>query len=173
MNADEHRSEKQEKAGRMRETLEQLRQMASSPLPSERLQSLRLMRGQISKGRPAADFLELAKPLIEDSDNDVRWQATIVVGESISSNPEAVWEIVLKYGASPDEDMRVAVACVLLEHLLDKDFTTYFSRLSERLKSGSDLFADTLAGCWFSGPQAEERKARVDQLLGRRPIRKV
>jgi hypothetical protein len=141
--------------------------MLSSPMAAERLRSLRLMRDQIAKGGPAADFLELARPLIEDSDNDVRWQAIIVIGESISSSPEKVWEIVLKYGVSPDDDMRDAVASVLLEHLLDRDFEGYFARLEERIRSKTDLLADTLGRCWFFGPNADNRQARVKQLLER------
>jgi hypothetical protein len=161
----------------MRESDADLSRMASSLLPAERLQSLRLMRGRIAAGRPATDFLEPAKTLIGDSDNDIRWQAIIVVGESVPSDPQAVWEIVQQYAASPDEDIRDAVATVLLEHLLDADFETYFPRVRERIQSGaapeSDLFANTLARCWFSGPGGDGRQAKVAQLLARGPGRKA
>jgi hypothetical protein len=121
------------------------------------------MRGRIEAGDPPEDFLSLARRLVRDADNDCRWQALIVVGESVESDPEAVWQVVCEHGASEDEDMRAGVATVLLEHLLGQHFDLYFPRLKERIEAGSPLLADTLGCCWAFG-QAGPRWAEVRAL---------
>ena len=98
--------------------LKALRDLAGSRRAEDRLRSLRAMRDQIAGGKPPGDYLDLARPLIADPDNDCRWQALIVVGESVRTDPEAVWEVICEHGVSEDEDMRAGVATVLLEHLL-------------------------------------------------------
>ena len=47
---------------------------------------------------------------------DPRWQAIVAVGEFIEEEPEAVWSFIVRSGASPDEDLRAAIATCLLEH---------------------------------------------------------
>jgi hypothetical protein len=143
--------------------LKGLAEMAASSRVAERLRSLRIMREQIAAGTRPEDFLGLARSLIGDSDNDCRWQALIVVGEYIRSDPEAVWAVICEYGASDDDDMRDGVATVLLEHLLEYHFDAYFPRLKERIEAGSHLLADTLSSCWAFG-QAVPRWADVEAL---------
>ena len=94
-----------------------------------RLLGLFLMRRSIDEGNHPETFFNLAKPLIEDSENNCRWQALIVVGEAIESSPDQVWGIVREYGDSTDSDMRTAVATVLLEHLLDFHFEKFFEQV--------------------------------------------
>ncbi len=142
-----------------------LPKMATSNRPEVRLHSLRLMRQEIANGSRPEEFLDLARPLIEDTDNDCRWQALIVVGESIPSNPEAVWQVICKYGASADDDLRGGVATVLLEELLGCHFDAFFPRLKEQVCVGGPLFADTLSSCWPMG-QAEHRWNEVRALFG-------
>ena len=138
-------------------------QMASSVDASERLLALMLARRQIRTGVPPGDFFQFARRLITDRDNNCRWQAVIVVGESIDSNPDAVWNIVAAFGDSRDDDMRSAIACVLLEHLLDTDFDRYFSRVQDEVRRGRLRFLDTLAMCWFDdhGPNYERAQRYV------------
>ena len=112
-------------------TAAELRRLTANPVALGRLRALWLMRRQIEERGLRAAYLKLARPLIADEDNDCRWQALIVVGEFIETQPEEVWRVVRKYGASPDEDMREAVACVLLEHLLEYHFKAYFPRVEE------------------------------------------
>jgi hypothetical protein len=45
-----------------------------------------------------------------DGEIDPRWRAIIVVGEFIEDDPEAVWSFILRWGSSPDEDLRTAIA---------------------------------------------------------------
>ena len=139
-------------------------EMVTSVDPAQRLQGLRLMRQQIEAGILWRSFFDLARTLIADPDNDCRWQAVIVVGEYIEDYPEGVWEVISQFGESEDEDMRVAVATVLLEHLLEHHFVAYFPRLRERVQGGSLLMADTLSRCWAFG-QAEAHWGEVKALL--------
>ena len=53
-----------------------------------------------------------------DGEADLRWQAIIEVGEYIETEPHEVWPFILKWGKHPSEDLRMAVATCLLEHLL-------------------------------------------------------
>jgi hypothetical protein len=53
-----------------------------------------------------------------DEEIDPRWQAIIKVAGFIESEPEAVWVFIVRWGCHEDEDLRTAVATVLLEHLL-------------------------------------------------------
>jgi hypothetical protein len=124
------------------------------------------MRDQIAGGKPPGDYLDLARPLIADPDNDCRWQALIVVGESVRTDPEAVWEVICEHGVSEDEDMRAGVATVLLEHLLECHFDAYFPRLKEQIEAGSRFLADTLSRCWAFG-QAVPRWGDVEALAQR------
>jgi hypothetical protein len=116
---------------------------------SVRLRALLKMRQQLNGGVPKGYF-RLAKKLVADRDNDCRWQAIIVVGEYIRTHPASVWRIIERYGSSDDEDMRAAIATVLLEHLLEGRFRTYHSR-ARRKANQSEEFADTLRRCWLSG----------------------
>jgi hypothetical protein len=150
----------------MRYGLKVLAKLAASRSPAERLRSLRVMRKQIDDGRRPEDYLPLARPLVGDADNDCRWQALIVVGESIGSDPEAVWGVVCEHGASGDEDMRVGVASVLLEHLLEHHFDEYLPRLAERIGAGCPMLADTLGRCWAFG-QAVPRWGEVEAVARR------
>jgi hypothetical protein len=81
---------------------------------------------------------------------DPRWQAIIVVGNYIESEPEAVWQFIRRWGGYPQEDLRLAVACVLLEHLLEYHFADYFPRV-EGLALAEPLFGDMFLVCWSLG----------------------
>ena len=94
-----------------------------------------------------ATSLARARSLVGHPDNDVRWQALIAVAGWIESDPEPVWEVVLEYGESEDEDMRMGVATVLLEHLLEHHFDAYFPRVRERIEAGAPGLKWTLSMC--------------------------
>lgn len=129
----------------MRHNPSSLANLAGSPDPITRLRALRLMRYQIAAGQPPAAYLELARSLIGDPDDDCRWQAVQVVSLAISTNPEFVWQVVCDFGSSNDEDMRDAIATVLLADLLGQDCERYYPRLRAEIAQGSPLLADTLA----------------------------
>jgi hypothetical protein len=132
--------------------------------PSQRLLALSLMQADITAGTPAIRYLGLARPLVEDPDNDCRWQALIVIGELMWTHPEEVWQVVLAHGGSEDSDMRAGVATVLLEHLLEEHFEEYFPRIRAEILRGSARFAETVGMCWFDRFEGW-RYRRVQKLL--------
>lgn len=121
--------------------------MAASNDADTRLLAILVMQNQICRRRLMKGYLDLAASLIPDTDNTCRWQAMIVVGEYIKSQPERVWRIVEAYGAHRSADMRAAVATVLLEHLIDENPSRYRPR-AEALAARSNRFAETLRTCW-------------------------
>ncbi len=122
------------------------------------------MRKQIEDGIDPLSYYSLAKSLVSDSDNNCRWQSLTVISELIETQPELVWEVVSKFGDSNNKDMRMAIACVLLEHLIDYDFDTYFTKVSELIHRGRYGFIDTLEFCSFVEISEVQRK-RVQSFL--------
>ena len=90
----------------------------------------------------------------DDDYNDPRWQSIIAVGEYIETDPNEVWQFILKWGKHPEPDIRMAVATCLLEHLLEYHFNEYFLLVKKECKH-SKRFADTFQSCWAFG-QTEE-----------------
>src|SRR5262245_15511400 len=82
-----------------------------------------------------------------DGAEDPRWQAMIAVGDFVETEPEAVWSFVQRWGTSRDEDLRSAVATVLLEHLLEHHFDALIGRV-ETLAVNDECFADMVCHCW-------------------------
>jgi hypothetical protein len=102
-----------------------------------------------------------------DDGEDSRWRAISEVGEYIESEPEAVWSFVLRWGGYPQEDLRSAIACCLLEHLLECHFSAYFPRI-ETLALVDPLFGDTFQRCWKFGQAEEPANAARFELLAQR-----
>lgn len=100
-----------------------------------------------------------------EGEKDARWQRIIEIGLYIDTDPEVIWEFVVRWGCHQDEDLRTAIATCLLEHLLEHHFEMIFPQV-ERLVATDSLFADTFAHCWKLG-QAEtpENARRFDDLL--------
>jgi hypothetical protein len=95
---------------------------------------------------------------------DARWQAILEIGDLVETEPEAIWPFVSRWGRHPQEDLRMAIATCLLEHLLEHHFDQLFPRVQELAKADA-LFADTFCRCWKLG-QAErlENAWRFDEL---------
>ena len=120
----------------------------SSADHEERLRALLRARRAITAGAEPTAFLAWAEGLVEDASNNCRWQALILIGESIEAAPAAVWKVIKKYGRWPDSDMRAAVGTVLLEHLIAERPKDMLRKLRAELRDGEDLLRDTLAHCW-------------------------
>ena len=104
-----------------------------------------------------------------DGERDPRWQAIIAVGEHIETHPEEVWMFARRWGASPDKDLRMAVATCLLEHLLEHHFDLLIDRFESATREGR-LFADAVSRCWPFGQSADGRRAkRFARLVSRKP----
>lgn len=113
----------------------------------------------------AADALLPGVPTEEGP--DPRWQAIIAVGEFISTEPEAVWAFVRRWGRHPQEDLRDAIATVLLEHLLEYHFAAFFPRV-EALVVADPQFAGTFVRCWPFGQSLEPGNAERFAALAER-----
>ncbi len=99
-----------------------------------------------------------------DDEEDPRWQAIIEVSEFIPSDPDAVWAFTAKWGVHDDEDLRMAVACVLLEHLLEYHFDLIFP-LVEKLAMEDAHFAWTFTMSWkFGQSEIPANSKRFDKL---------
>ncbi|MDY7109523.1 MAG: hypothetical protein SYC29_12885 [Planctomycetota bacterium] len=141
-------------------TTAEIRQMCKSPSAETRLLALLLMRGEMGDGDPIDEFFDSARDLIEDENNNCRWQALIVIGYFIDSRPEDVWRIIEQYGVSDDDDMRTGVGCVLLEHLLETHFERFFPALREIILAGSTQMTHTLTLCYMPYPREHRRMIR-------------
>lgn len=98
---------------------------------------------------------------------DPRWQAIIKVGEFVESSPEPVWEFVRRWGNHPQEDLRDAIASLLLEHLLEYHFEALFPSV-EAAAAADPLFAETFLRCWkFGRTELPQNAARFDALRSR------
>lgn len=99
-----------------------------------------------------------------ESQIDRRWQAIIRVGDYVESNPEEVWQFVRRWGTHKQEDLRNAIACCLLEHLLEYHFAMILPRVKQTAEE-SKLFADTFSRCWkFGQAQAPVNSRNFDRL---------
>lgn len=123
---------------------------ARSSDPQQRLNALRQMRSLIAEGKKPDWFFHIARELVGDSNNDCRWQACIVISEFLMEYPDELWAIALHYGTDDDEDMRDAIATVILEHLLEMHRSRYLP-LAHLAADANPLFADTLQRCWWFG----------------------
>ncbi len=99
---------------------------------------------------------------------DPRWQAIITLEPLIESDPEALWPFIARWGSHPDEDLRMAIATCLLEHLLESHFATYFPRVKALAQTNS-FFGETFQFCWPLGqaqmPENRERYTALSTLL--------
>jgi hypothetical protein len=104
-------------------------------------------------------------------ETDPRWQAVIKVAQFIEHEPESVWPFILRWGSSPDSDLRMAIATCALEHLLEHHFDAFFDRV-DRAAREDGWFADCVRSCWKFGESEEPtralRLARLQESLGER-----
>src|SRR3954469_24973062 len=89
-------------------------------------------------------------PCIRPEGGSVRWQTIGALGEFVEADPEAIWTFVSRWGDNPLEDLRDAVATVLLEHLLEYHFALIFPRVETATRENL-LFADMFQRCWKFG----------------------
>ena len=81
-----------------------------------------------------------------ENELDPRWQAIIEISEHIQQHPNEVWCFTRKWGAHANEDLRMAVATCLLEHLFEHHFDRVFPLVSEACQE-SRRFAWTVSMC--------------------------
>ena len=73
---------------------------------------------------------------------DPRWQAIIKIGEFIESEPEVIWAFIYEARQTYDEDLQSALACCLLEHLIEAhpEYKLRSQELAARDKGFRKLF---------------------------------
>jgi|HubBroStandDraft_6_1064221.scaffolds.fasta_scaffold1271792_2 hypothetical protein len=98
---------------------------------------------------------------------DRRWLAMLHIhDEFMKTHPEEIWPFILRWGKHPQTDLRDAIACCLLEHLLENHFNLMFARVREAAKN-SPRFADTLRRCYWMGEAAWAPNAAIlDRIVG-------
>jgi hypothetical protein len=101
-----------------------------------------------------------------EGDSDPRWQAIIAVGEFVKTDPETLWPFALRWGSHSNEDLRMAIATCLLEHLLEHHFDTLIERV-EAAAMKSPEFAWTLRPCWIRLSDNPDSAARFGRLLAK------
>jgi len=102
-----------------------------------------------------------------EGQEDPRWQAIMLIEDFVEDQPEAILRFVFKWGSYQDEDLRSAVACLLLENLLKVHFESILSRVEEAAMA-DPLLADTFLKCWKLGKAKEEANSRrFDALLSK------
>jgi hypothetical protein len=69
-----------------------------------------------------------------------------VVSELLRDDPESIWPFTVRWGSHPDEDLRMAIATCVLEHLLERHFDRFIERV-EAAAWASPEFAWTVQMC--------------------------
>lgn len=119
--------------------IDQLAKWLKSRRLETRLRALVAMRRQWSNGRPA-EYLRMAESLLRDRSENVRWQAAIVIGLSIPSDPDEVWRVLCEHQRRSNTDAVAMFGCVLLEDLLWAHFDRYWDRVVEHsVQEGSAM----------------------------------
>ncbi|HEX2837254.1 MAG TPA: hypothetical protein VHN77_03900 [Phycisphaerales bacterium] len=77
----------------------------------------------------------MAEPLLWDRSENVRWQAAIVIGLFIETNPDEVWRVLCEHDHRHNEDACGMFGCVLLEDLLWEHFEEVWPRVTERVRN--------------------------------------
>lgn len=85
-----------------------------------------------------------------DGDEDPRWQAVMAVAEFIVEEPEPVLEFALRWARTDDEDLRSAIACCVIEHLLEHHFELVFPRIETTARTDRNV-ASAVQMCWRFG----------------------
>jgi hypothetical protein len=99
-----------------------------------------------------------------DGQPDARWQAIFDVSEFIDKNPDEVLAFTLRWGSHANEDVRAAISCCLLEHLLERHFLKVFPKIEATVRSDA-LFAETFRLCFKLGQAGlPENAARFERL---------
>jgi len=99
-----------------------------------------------------------------DGQEDPQWQAIMLIEDFIEDEPEAILPFVLKWGVHEQEDLRGAIACLLLEHLLEFHFELIFPRVQEAAIA-NPLFADTFLKTWKLGQAKKEPNSNLFDAL--------
>ena len=111
--------------------------------------------------------LEKIDEEIGSPDEDTRWQAVIALAEHghCENAPDVIWPLVVKWGSSENEDVRIAIATCVLEHILEHHFDEYFEKTATLVRGGNQEFGHTFSQCWkFGNANISDNNAKWDDL---------
>jgi hypothetical protein len=121
------------------------------------------IRKQIETQGLRPGYFTLAHAHVEDRDSTCRWQATIVIGEFIRTKRDLVWSVAKRLATSPNPDIRMASATLLLEHLLQQHTSDMIPKFKAELALGDRRFRESVGHCWNLGDS--RTRARIQRLL--------
>lgn len=104
-------------------------------------------------------IFKMCDEMIPDRADSVRWQALGILGRYPKTHPAELWPLVVKWGTSGVEDIRIGVACCLLEHVLEHHFAEYFPKAAAVAERNA-RFLQVLSTCWPFGQTEFARNAR-------------
>jgi len=78
---------------------------------------------------------------------DSRWQAIIKIDSFMDSDPEPIWQFILKHGNTSDEDLQMALSTCLLEHLLQ--IHPRYRKIAEQFALSNAPFSRMFSSCWL------------------------
>lgn len=110
--------------------------------------------------RNLAILLAVADALILNSKPRLRWSVLGDLTRFAEDRPEDVWPLIVKWGCVHNPDIRMGIACCLLEHVLEYHFEEFFERAQQVIGSGNRRFAATLMYCYKFGQAEETENAR-------------
>ena len=125
----------------------EVEEMCRSEVIRTKLHGILCVRQIVEAGDLSNRWLTIATSHLFDNNADCRWQAFIIVGSYIQTEPDYVWSIVRLLGHCPDKDVQAATATVLMEHLLDS-FPDTFLAEAKVMTNQSPVFARTMSMCW-------------------------
>ncbi len=135
-----------------KEERDYIESLISSPRAKDRELALDYIDTSISVRQNMEFILKMADRLIPDRNNNLRWRALVLAGWYIDEFPSKVWPFVVKYGAVPNKDIRMGVACCLLEHVLQYHYDTYLPE-TEKLLFTDKNHIYTLRSCLCFGEE--------------------
>jgi hypothetical protein len=134
---------------------EGLAQLLESADPDRRLEGMMAAQSLAERKMLPVDWFAVSlRGMKDDPDNDCRWQAGILAGLHVSRDPQRAWQLVETLGATDDDDLRMLVAAVLLEHLIDED--EQFAARAETLSRTCAAFQQTLSMCLRARAASQE-----------------
>jgi len=154
----------------MAANVDQARHALTFGTDEEKVSALRALQGTISGDEPAW-FFDVLREHAGSRSNDIRWLSVILMGECIPLHrrTEDVWRWIVDL-CGGDDDMKDALATVLLEHLLEEGFDDAIRRIKLRLADRTAGFVELLHRCWrFGQPDAKWRAFRDVVEAAQRP----
>lgn len=129
---------------------------------------LRLWKGKTERQRL---FTVLERLAVDTALSTIRWQAIIGLGEAFEVCPDEAFELLMQLAGHTNPDVRQAVACAVLEHIIEDHPETYGRRaMGVAMQSGWRSRATLARSLWCA---SREFRVKVIEALSRDPSARV